>query len=370
MKTNTKQSAVGLVLKGAATAFLALGFAALAPVANAQSGTLTLSNPSSCSTFSGFTWNGSALSVTCTSTGTTNPNPVTCDTTKPGAFSWVAPTTATITPGGSVTGTIQRVGGCKGQYTITFGTDASAYPGVTVTPATSVDFADGSTATSQPAMTQNVTIATSANTPVGTNVSVYLNGFTSSTGSGTPAIGGTFVASVQATQPPPPPPPPPQGNGCTTTATYNVALNAATQLFWGTVFEAGSYPPLKPGETIAASFVYGGSQSWGEVDFAQVTNMAAGGTVDTEVAIDECPGTFKATTADTACDKRVTYPATGGPVLYATATPVTGICNLVPGKTYYINMRNVQANYNSPQGTPSCPNSAGCALRMRGINFN
>ena len=369
MKTNTKQSAMGLALKGAATAFLALGFAALAPVANAQSGTLTLSNPSSCSTFSGFTWNGSALSVTCTSTGTTNPNPVTCDTTKPGAFSWVAPTTATITPGGSVTGTIQRVGGCKGQYTITFGTDASAYPGVSVSPTNSVDFPDGSTATSQPAMTQNVTVTTSANTPIGTNVSVYLNGFTSSTGSGTPAIGGTFVASVQATQPPPPPPP--QGNGCTTTATYNVALNSATQIFMGTFGEPGSLPALRPGESIAASFTYVDNGSWGEVDLSQVTNPTAGGTVDTEVSIDACPGNFPATTGPTLCDHRVTYPATGGPVAYGFTNATNfGWCPLQQGKTYYINIRNVQANYNSPQGTPSCPNSAGCALRFRGINFN
>ena len=361
MKTNSRQSAMSLALKGAATAFLALGIAALAPVANAQTGTLTLSNPTSCSSFSGFTWNGSTLSITCTSSTTNPPPTTTCDTTQPGAFSWASPTSATITPGSTATGTIVRTGGCKGQYTITFGTDAAAYPGVTVSPTNSVSFADGS------ATSQTVTVTTTASTPVGTNVSVYLNGFTSSTGSGTPAIGGTFVAAVQATQPPPPPPP--TGNGCSTSATYNVALNGGTQLYWGTN-EYDSRPPLKPSETIAASFTYVDSGSWGEVDLAQVTNYVQGGTVDTEVSIDACPGNFPATTADTACDKRVSYPATGGPVIYGFTNGATfGMCALQPGKTYYVNIRNVRTTYGSGTSS-SCTNTNGCAIRFRGINFN
>ena len=46
-----------------------------------------------------------------------------------------------------------------------------------------------------------------------------------------------------------------------------------------------------------------------------------------------------------------------------------GVCPLVAGQKYYINVRQVMKSY-AAGSQPSCTNSAGCALRMQPQNLN
>src|SRR6478672_11050437 len=72
MNTFTKNAA--RLLKGVAALSVAAVGLAIAPSAQAQSGTVTLTNCSATNgTMTGFTWNGSVLSVTCTAG--TDPGP-------------------------------------------------------------------------------------------------------------------------------------------------------------------------------------------------------------------------------------------------------------------------------------------------------
>ena len=153
-------------------------------------------------------------------------------------------------------------------------------------------------------------------------------------------------------------------------ATYSFPAVSGQQFVFGTN-DVGSRPPLKPGETIAASFVYqppsGGS--WGEVDVGQVSNYVAGAPTDIEVAISACPNMFPATSADTACSKRIPYPSVATPVLYAPPGNSFGLCALTPGMTYFLNVRHVSSSYADGE-LPSCHNANGCALRMQLYNLN
>ena len=177
-------------LRGLAPLFFIAGSAAVVPAAHAQSGTLSYSGATSCTSFTGWTWNGTQLTVNCATATTPTPPPPplppTCDTTTPGAFTF-APATATVARGGSTTLQVQRTGGCGGAYTITFGNNlASATPGSTLSPATSVSFAAGDAAPK--------TITFNAASTAGT-AAIWLSGYQSS--SIAPPISGTVTVTVQ-----------------------------------------------------------------------------------------------------------------------------------------------------------------------------
>ena len=97
-----------------------LSAAAIAPAAHAQSGTLAYSGATSCTSFTGWTWNDSQLTVNCPTTTTpTTPTPPatpTCDSTKPGAFSFATSTAAVgrgVTAALEATSTGGRSGACE-----------------------------------------------------------------------------------------------------------------------------------------------------------------------------------------------------------------------------------------------------------------
>ena len=166
--------------------------AAFVPAVHAQSGTLVYSGAASCTSFTGWTWNGTQLTVTCAATTPTTPTTPTapttpaCDTTQPGAFTFAA-ATATVARGGSVSLLVQRTGGCGGAYTITFGNNlASATPGSTLSPTSSVSFAAGDAAPKA--------ITFKAGTTAGV-AAVWLNGYQST--SAAPPISGTVTVTVQ-----------------------------------------------------------------------------------------------------------------------------------------------------------------------------
>ena len=352
MKTNSFRTAASRWLQGAAAASVALGLAAWAPLAHAQAG--TLSNPNNCSSFTGFTWNNGVLALTCSP-----PVQQQCTSTAASTFAFVSETGADVPAGGNSVGTYRRTG-CAGQFTITFGTNAGTVAGTTAS-ATTLTWADGESGD------KTITFTTSTSTPLG-KVGAWVTGYTSSTNSAPAALGGSYVFNVVAASsgntggntPPP---------GCTTTATYNVTAVNQVQFFAGTAYEPGSLPPLKAGESIAASFTYQPTASWMQIAAGQVTNPAAGGTPDIEVNVDACPGNFTAT-ADTGCSKRVTYPNTADPIVYGTTNGAAfGVCPLVAGQKYYINVRQVMKSY-AAGSQPSCTNSAGCALRMQPQNLN
>ena len=353
MKTTNSQRIRSPWFQGMAAAAIATAFAAFAPVAHAQTGTLSLSNSASCTTFSGFTWNGTTLSVTCASAGpVTPPPPPPCDTTQAGSFGW-ASATGSATPGNVITGSITRSNGCKGAYTITFGNNAPA--GVTVSPATSVTFADGS------ATAQAVSITTAASTAVGTQIAVWLNGWSSSTGSPAPGIAGTFVGTVTTT--PVVTPPPPTGNG---SITYSGALTNNLQIVWGTN-EAASLPAFKSTDVASYSFTYGGQ--FGQVVLGAVSNNVAGGVTDTELAISSTAGDFP---GQSNCDVRIPASSVQGQGITAISVWTPGrtgpFCLLNVGQTYYLNIRQVSANWASNAG--SCTNTNGCALRIQPTGIN
>ena len=173
--------------RGLAPLLFIAASAAVVPAAHAQSGTLSYSGAASCTSFTGWTWNGTQLTVTCAATTTpTSPPPPTCDTTAPGAFTVASPT-ATVARGGSTTLQVQRTGGCGGAYTITFGNNlASATPGSTLSPATSVSFAAGDAAAKTITFTAGSTAGTAA---------IWLSGYQST--SVAPPISGTATVTVQ-----------------------------------------------------------------------------------------------------------------------------------------------------------------------------
>ena len=273
-----------------------------------------------------------------------------CDRTASGSFRIMGSSTVSATGSAPASGTksifVQRTPGtCGGAYTVNFnaqltldaGTDSSGYAPLG---SGSITFADG-----EPGI-KPVVVST------GILPGVYRLALTTAQpGAGAQATtaSGSYALTVTASS-----------GGSTT---YAIPAVNAQQFFFGTT-EPGSYPALKPGETIAASFVYQQTASAASVAVAQVTNPSQGGTADIEIAISPIAGDFPGSNigANTLCSQRLSYPSTAMTVLYA--FPAIWACNISPGQTYYINVRQVSANY--ANGTaPSCTNSKGCALRIQ-----
>jgi hypothetical protein len=352
-------------LCGAATALaIAGGMAAFAPAAYAQAG--TLSNPNNCTTFTGFTWANGTLTLSCAITPP--PSPPSCDTAiEPTGFTIAAPAVSSAV-NTTVNVTVSRQGtGCLSAYTVTY--SSGGFPdggnnmpiGYSVSGNGTLNFAAGEVGPK--------TISVSTGTAPGL-IGVWLTGGTGPNGP-IGVSGGTAITVTQTTSgggntggnnPPP---------GCSSAATYMLPASNAQQIVFGT-YEGVSQPPLKPGETASAGFVYQQAAGGGNLTLAmaQVTGGPAGGTADLEVAIATCPNVFEATNGDTLCDKRLTNGSqsqAGYNFLYAGAG--VGVCRLNPGTQYYINIRQVSANYANGT-TPSCGNVGGCALRIQPQSLN
>ena len=321
----------------------AAGMAVVSPAAQAQAGTLV--NPSNCSSFTGFSWSGGQLTLTCAAT--TIPA---CTNTNVGTFTWVS-LAATVAAGNSVTGQLQRVGGCSGAYTILIGNNAAASNGSVS--ATSVSFADGETGP------KNVTVTTTAQSPVGAQIAVWVNGATTTPW---PNMAGTFVATVTAA-----PPAQQTGGGSSCGATYCFSMVNNDQIVMGTGEAASKATGLKPGETIAVAFTYTGPTN-GSISISPVSNpyYTQERPSDLEIAIKSSPATFG--TQGDACDQRVPaawFIGGGSPFLNAGTTEA---CQLVLGQSYYLNIRHMKSDWSN---TPSCTNTQyGCTLRVQPTGLN
>src|SRR6478609_7889848 len=100
---------------------VASGIAAMAPAALAQTtGSLSLSSgtPSNCTSFTGFSWNGGQLSVTCVSA---TPPPAACDNTVATTSFNIVGSGSSVNTGSTLNIQVARNGGCQGAYTVTFG---------------------------------------------------------------------------------------------------------------------------------------------------------------------------------------------------------------------------------------------------------
>ena len=173
---------IAAALRGFAVALsFATTLAVFAPGAHAQAGSLTYNGAATCTSFSSFAWVGSQLTVNCAQSAPA------CDTTTPGTFSFVS-STATVARGGSTTLQIQRTGGCKGAYTVSFGNGiATGAPGSTLSPASSVSFANGDSATK--------TVTFRAGTTAGL-AGVFLSGYSPITNPA-PGLSGGVAVTVQ-----------------------------------------------------------------------------------------------------------------------------------------------------------------------------
>lgn len=361
---NRSAAWLGRVLQGAAVASLAAGIVAFAPSAHAQSG--TLNNPSNCTSFTGFTWNGATLTLSCSGQPVVQP---TCTSTANGAFSWAQPNGSTqsgttyafpLQTGTSTTVYARRSGGCAGAYTLSYAISPVNLTGQSPSAAGTITFADGDT-TDKP-------LAISAGSTAGT-LWIYFSAVSSSTGSPTPSVGGTLEVDVSAA---PVLPPAPSGDWttaanvpqatCSTQATYYAWWTGNAQQFEYGTTSPGSLAPLKPGETVATAFIYRGTQPTFNV--SEVTNPQyfGGNGIDVEIAVSQCPNDFPAVSADTQCDHRQGYK--GGSDIYGTPAGSNAYwCQLTSGNKYYLNVRQVLKAY--PGAVNSCNVSNGCAIRFQ-----
>jgi hypothetical protein len=360
MNTFTKNAA--RLLKGVAALSVAAAGLALAPFAQAQSGTVSLTNCSATNgAMTGFTWNGSVLSVTC-SAGTVDPGPGTGGTLAndplAGTFtvvqcnSWTpfsSPVTASA--GSTFSACIIRQNGWIGAYTVPY-TAAGASPA-----SGSVSFNDKDGTPRQ----VNITLPSAAGTvtlQVGTPVPTASNGLTTT-------AGGSVTINVQGA---PVVTPPATGNWQTDAAVpqlTNCTTNATSIPTWFTYNSQKQLFTLQTGQTGAIPFIaVGGTNPF--VQSTETTSTPA--SADNEVSISQCPGDFSQPLG--AC--RADYSFNGGTV-YMTTGPSPYYCNLQPGNKYYINVRQVFRN----STTPSCPagalNGAGVAgcdvkLQIQGLN--
>jgi hypothetical protein len=256
---------------------------------------------------------------------------------------------------------VQRTPGtCGGAYRVNFdatlvsasagASTAFALPPQTLAPigAGSVSFADG-----EPGI-KSIAVTT------GGNGGLYRLTLTSATALGGGArpttVSGAYALSI---------------DGMSNGVAYIIGASNAQQFIFGTS-EAGSYPALRAGESLAAAFVYQPSASTpATISVAQVTNPTAGGATDVEIAIAATPGRFPGSEAglDTLCSKRMPYPGTAQTVIYALNKSPNIYCQLTAGQTYYINVRQVSANYrDGPMA--SCTNEMGCAVRIQPQGLN
>jgi hypothetical protein len=335
MNTFTRNAA--RLLKGVAALSVTAFGLALAPVAQAQSGTVSLGNCSATNNaMTGFTWSGSVLTVTCPAGGGGGP------TIDPLAGTFVLSSTnaaivplaaASIPAGGSFTAYVVRQAGWIGAYDVAW----TASGNVTASPSSGVaSFGD------HDGFPRPITI-TAGNT--GGTITLSLSTVTSkSDASLTTTASGT--ATITVIGPPPPvkdwatDPATPQVN-CGTTASVVAPVfftfNAQKQLF-----------TLLPGQTAAIPFVLGAGAS----PFVQSTEtVSTPSTAEHEVAISQCPGDFSPPLG--VC--RAYYSFNGGTVYMNTnGNNSTFACGLVPGNKYYVNVRQVFRNTT----TSSCPSNA------------
>jgi hypothetical protein len=356
MNTFTKNAA--RLLKGVAALSVAAAGLALAPLAHAQSGTVTLTNCSATNgTMTGFTWNGSVLTVNCSDPGP-GPGPLINDPLA-GTFTIVqcnnwtpfsSPVTANA--GSTFTACVVRQNGWIGAYGVPF-TATGANPA-----SGSVSFNDKDGTPRQ----VNVTLPATAGT-VTLQLGSPVPGTGVPTGSTTTASGSVTI-NVQGAPVVIPPP----GNwqvDANVPQPTNCATNATTIPTWFTYNSQKVLFTLQTGQTGAVPFIaVPGSSPF--VQSTETTSTPA--SADNEVSISQCPGDFSQPLG--AC--RADYSFNGGTV-YMTTGASPYYCNLQPGSKYYINVRQVFRN----STTPSCPagamNGAGTAgcdvkLQIQGLN--
>ena len=355
MNTFTKNAA--RLLKGVAALSVAAAGLALAPLAHAQAGTVSLTNCSATNgAMTGFTWNGSVLSVTCSAGGVDpGPGPGTGGTLVndpvAGTFtvvqcnSWTpfsSPVSANA--GSTFSACIIRQNGWIGAYTVPY-TAAGASPA-----SGSVSFNDKDGTPRQ----FNITLPSTAGTvtlQVGTPVPTVSNGLTTTaSGSVTINVQGAPVVTPPATGNWQTDAAVPQVSGCTT--------NATTIPNWFTYNSQKQLFTLQTGQTGAMPFIATGAP------FIQSTETTSTpGSADNEVSISQCPGDFSMPLG--AC--KADYSFNGGSI-YTTTTGNPYYCNLQPGAKYYVNVRQVFRN----STTPSCPTNAingagvlGCDVKLQ-----
>ena len=281
-----------------------------------------------------------------------------CDRRRSGAFTVLGPATAGTN--GSATFYIERTpGACGGAYAVGFTTQFTPIPadgnatGYAPLGAGSVTFADG-----EPGY-KAIPVATGS--APGTYTVALQSATGISFGSLPTTASGSRTATVES----------PAMAACGTRATYLVPARNAEQIVFGS-FEAGSFPALKPGETVAAGFTYQPTPfSAATVSIAQVTNPTNGPPADIELALSTCPAVFPGSAAgrDTFCSVRLAYPQTAMTALYGSSQGGAPFCALAAGQVYFINMRNV-ARDDAIGTTPSCSNAGGCALRLQPQGLN
>jgi len=345
MNTFTKNAA--RLLQGVAALSVAAAGLAFAPLAQAQTGTVSITNCSATnSSLTGFTWNGSSLTVTCAaSSGGPGPTPATIDPLA-GTFALVScggswspfAGAVSVSGGGTFTACVVRQNGWIGDYNVPWtavGSGTSASPASGTVSFGDKDGAPRAFSFTLGSTTGTVTVQLGTPSPISTPSLT-----TTSSGSATVNVQGAAVVTQ------------PSGNwqtdpltpqvSCSTTASVVAPVfytfNAQKQLF-----------TLLPGQTGAIPFIAGSPPS---APFVQATEtVSTPATADGEVSISPCPGDFSMPRG--VC--RADYSFNGGVVYMNTnGTNSSFACGLVPGNKYYANVRQVF------RGTTdnSCPSNA------------
>ena len=349
MNTNSTSAAwLSRLLKAAAAVTMAASAVAFAPLAHAQTGTVSVGNCTTTNTaMTGFAWNGSTLTVNC-GTVVVGPPP----TIDPLAGTFRLSAASNTVNGGAVdTVYVERITGWLNAYTIAYTITATGNASATPSSGT-VSFGDKD----------------GASRPIAINTGTGGGTLTVTLGAVTPATttaAGVYTLTVNGTTQPPP-----VGGGGdwkTDAATPQVACSTGANYsdFFRSNGQKAQFT-LKGGESAAVAFIAnGGTQP--QLSTTETINTPA--YAEHEIVVSQCPGDFS---QPFPCEQ---HPATiaGGYVAgnSGVAQPpymVGAYCQLTPGNKYYMNVRQTVKGTT----TPSCPtatNPQGCEIRTQVQNL-
>jgi hypothetical protein len=322
-------------LMGGAALAIAAAITAFAPAVTMAQGK---SNVGGCTSFTSFSYDATTNTLTVNNCTTTQQPPPAPPVPGPSTYTLSA---ATSTPAGvAINVTVQRTGGTSAEgVLLSIGANGLTgwnFNGASTPQLLTINFLDNETTKSlnfNPGSTPGV-------------FGMTFGGVTGTTGS--IAAGTTFINVLD------PLPPSNVPVGCKTSATKNEVFQYANQKI---VFS------LKPGETGAVAFTPGAGTALMYLSSTETVNTPPD--ADHEVTVSTCPGDFDRSYP---CRYQANYV---GSSMQANTAPSPWQCALVPGQTYFLNVRHVKlrASQTDPVQT-SCTNppaytNGACEVRLQ-----